>query len=88
MRFDSSLKIMVQVLVIDVVECLKFIRFKIFSIIIIMDDDLIIILYIIDNIDFNIMKMIDKNNVKRKYVNCVVKILEINIFQGFVLILF
>lgn len=88
MRFDSSLKIMVQVLVIDVVECLKFIRFKIFSIIIIMDDDLIIILYIIDNIDFNIMKMIDKNNVKRKYVNCVVKILGINIFQGFVLILF
>lgn len=80
MRFDSSLKIMVLVLVIDVVECLKFIRFKIFSIIIIMDDDLIIILYIIDNIDFNIMKMIDKNNVKRKYVNCVVKILGINIF--------
>lgn len=80
MRFDSSLKIMVLVLVIDVVECLKFIRFKIFSIIIIMDDDLIIILYIIDNIDFNIMNMIDKNNVKRKYVNCVVKILGINIF--------
>lgn len=80
MRFDSSLKIMVLVLVNDVVECLKFIRFKIFSIIIIMDDDLIIILYIIDNIDFNIMKMIDKNNVKRKYVNCVVKILGINIF--------
>lgn len=80
MRFDSSLKIMVLVLVIDMVECLKFIRFKIFSIIIIMDDDLIIILYIIDNIDFNIMKMIDKNNVKRKYVNCVVKILGINIF--------
>lgn len=80
MRFDSSLKIMVLVLVIDVVECLKFIRFKIFSIMIIMDDDLIIILYIIDNIDFDIMKMIDKNNVKRKYVNCVVKILGINIF--------
>lgn len=80
MRFDSSLKIMVLVLVIDMVECLKFIRFKIFSIIIIMDDDLIIILYIIDNIDFNIMKMIDKNNVKRKYVNCVVKILGVNIF--------
>lgn len=80
MRFDSRLKIMVLVLVIDMVECLKFIRFKIFSIIIIMDDDLIIILYIIDNIDFNIMKMIDKNNVKRKYVNCVVKILGINIF--------
>lgn len=80
MRFDSSLKIVVLVLVIDMVECLKFIRFKIFSIIIIMDDDLIIILYIIDNIDFNIMKMIDKNNVKRKYVNCVVKILGINIF--------
>lgn len=39
MRFDSSLKIMVLVLVIDMVECLKFIRFKIFSIIIIMDDD-------------------------------------------------
>lgn len=74
---------MVSVLAIDMAECLKFIRFKIPSIIIIMDDDLTTISQIIDNyIDPNTMKMIDKNNVKRKYVNRAVKTSGTNIFQG------
>lgn len=72
---------MVSVLAIDMAECLKFIRFKIPSIII-MDDDLTTISHIIDNIDPNTMKMIDKNNVKRKYVNRAVKTSGTNIFQG------
>lgn len=73
---------MVSVLAIDMAECLKFIRFKIPSIIIIMDDDLTTSSHIIDNIDPNTMKMIDKNNVKRKYVNRAVKTSGTNIFQG------
>lgn len=73
---------MVSVLAIDMTECLKFIRFKIPSIIIIMDDDLTTISHIIDNIDPNTMKMIDKNNVKRKHVNRAVKTSGTNIFQG------
>lgn len=49
-----------SVLAIDMAESLKFIRFKIPSIIIIMDDDLTTISQIIDNyIDPNTMKMID-----------------------------
>lgn len=47
-----------------------------------MDDDLTTISHIIDNIDPNTMKMIDKNNVKRKYVNRAVKTSGTNIFQG------
>lgn len=48
-----------SVLAIDMAESLKFIRFKIPSIIIIMDDDLTTISQIIDNIDPNTMTMID-----------------------------
>lgn len=48
-----------SVLAIDMAESLKFIRFKIPSIIIIMDDDLTTFSQIIDNIDPNTMKMID-----------------------------
>lgn len=70
-NFDGSLKVMEFVLVFDMVKFLRDRGFKIF--IIIMDDDFIIIFRMWNNIDFNIMKMSDKNYVWKNMLNVLYK---------------
>lgn len=70
-NFDGSLKVMEFVLVFDMVKFLRDRGFKIF--IIIMDDDFIIIFRMWNNIDFNIMKISDKNYVWKNMLNVLYK---------------
>lgn len=70
-NFDGSLKVMEFVLVFDMVKFLRDRGFKIFKII--MDDDFIIIFRMWNNIDFNIMKMSDKNYVWKNMLNVLYK---------------